>query len=131
MQFAADRYKARVNHIVDGDTITVEVRGRLMKIRLFGIDCPESKPEYGLQASRFTKNMALDRPVTIIPHDIDCYGRVVAEIVLPDGRTLNNEIVPPLMPGGIGSTTPMTPKCRGSKRPPATIALVSGPARIR
>jgi endonuclease YncB( thermonuclease family) len=91
--FAADPYTAQVVHIVDGDTLTVARQGHLTKSRLFGIDCPESRQEAGPEATRFTKDLALDRSVIVIPHDIDRYGRTVAEIVLPDGRALNKEIV--------------------------------------
>lgn len=31
--------------------------------------------------------------VTVRPHDRDRYGRTVAEIILPDGRNLNRELV--------------------------------------
>jgi endonuclease YncB( thermonuclease family) len=65
----------------------------LVKIRLFGIDCPESRQEAGPEATRLAKHLTLDRDVIVVPHDIDRYGRTVAEIILPDGRTLNKEIV--------------------------------------
>jgi endonuclease YncB( thermonuclease family) len=45
------------------------------------------------QAARFARDMALDRTVTVVPHDIERYGRVVAEILLLDGNALNREIV--------------------------------------
>jgi len=35
----------------------------------------------------------MDRTVTVIQHDTDRYGRMVADIVLADGRVLNKELV--------------------------------------
>ena len=79
--------------VTDGDTIVVEAPGHIVKVRLFGIDCPESKQEGGPQATWFTRDAAMDRTVTVIQHDTDRYGRMVADIVLPDGRVLNKELV--------------------------------------
>jgi endonuclease YncB( thermonuclease family) len=90
---AADPFVARVIRVTDGDTITVEAPGHNVKVRLFGVDCPESKQDGGPQATWFTRDAALDRMVTVTPHDTDRYGRMVADIVLPDGRMLNNELV--------------------------------------
>jgi len=90
---AADPFTARVVRVIDGDTIAVEAPGHIFKVRLFGIDCPESRQEGGPEATWFTTNMVLDRSVTVIERDMDRYGRVVADIVLPDGRVLNKELV--------------------------------------
>lgn len=90
---AADPFTARVVRVTDGDTITVEAPGHIVKVRLFGIDCPESKQDGGQQATWFTTDAAMDRTVQVIQHDTDRYGRMVADIVLPDGRMLNKELV--------------------------------------
>lgn len=90
---AADPFTAHVVRVTDGDTIVVEAPGHIVRVRLFGIDCPESKQEGGPQATWFTRDAAMDRTVTVIQHDTDRYGRMVADIVLPDGRVLNKELV--------------------------------------
>ena len=36
---------ATVTHVVDGDTIDVEIGGREERVRLIGIDSPELRPE--------------------------------------------------------------------------------------
>jgi hypothetical protein len=38
---AADPFTARVVHVADGDTITVDAPGHIIRVRLAGIDCPE------------------------------------------------------------------------------------------
>lgn len=42
---AADRFTGRVVAVHDGDTITVEAPDHTVKVRLFGIDCPETKQD--------------------------------------------------------------------------------------
>ncbi len=36
------KYRARVVKVVDGDTIDVEIGGKVYRIRLLGVDCPET-----------------------------------------------------------------------------------------
>jgi micrococcal nuclease len=90
---AGDSYSARVVRVVDGDTLVIEAPGHVEKVRLFGIDCPESRQAGGEHSSWFTDNLVRSRTVTVIEHDTDRYGRIVAEIALPDGRDLSRELV--------------------------------------
>jgi endonuclease YncB( thermonuclease family) len=53
---AADPFTARVVRVTDGDTITVEAPGHIVKVRLFGIDCPESKQDGGPRGLRRTRS---------------------------------------------------------------------------
>jgi micrococcal nuclease len=86
-------YSARVVGITDGDTIRVLHEGREVRIRLHGIDCPESKQAFGTRAKQFTSEMVFDQVVRLRVRDIDRYGRTVAEVSLEDGRMLNRELV--------------------------------------
>jgi endonuclease YncB( thermonuclease family) len=63
------------------------------RIRLWGIDCPESRQAFGTRAKQFTGDLAFGKTVTVRVRDIDRYKRTVAEIILPDGKNLNQEIV--------------------------------------
>ena len=83
----------RVIAIQDGDTITILVNRSQVRIRLHGIDCPERGQPYSRQAKEFTADAVFGKTVTARVMDIDRYGRVVAEVFLPDGRSLNREIV--------------------------------------
>jgi hypothetical protein len=56
-------------------------------------DSPERAQPYGTRTRQFTGEFAHQQDVTVIVRDYDRYGRVVAEIILPDGRNLNHEIV--------------------------------------
>jgi micrococcal nuclease len=86
-------FSAPVIGISDGDTIRVLHEGVSKRIRLFGIDCPEMGQAFGNTAKKFTGDLAYGKTVKIRVRDIDRYHRIVAEIILPDGRMLNHEIV--------------------------------------
>ena len=80
--------------ISDGDTITVLRNGReQVKIRLYGIDCPEKRQALGSRATQVTGRLCADKVVDIQEADIDRYGRTVAIITLPDGRVLQEALV--------------------------------------
>ena len=92
-----------VVEVVDGDTIKVELGGRIEKIRLIGVDTPETvhpqKPvEYfGKEASAFTRRVALGQIVRLEDdrqdQNRDKYGRLLRYVFLPDGTLLNAEII--------------------------------------
>jgi endonuclease YncB( thermonuclease family) len=58
---AAHPFTARVFRVTDGDPITVEAPGYIVRVRLFGIDCPARNQDGGPQATWFTRDAALDR----------------------------------------------------------------------
>ncbi len=89
---AAD-FTGRVVGVSDGDTITVLHSGKAERIRLHGIDCPEKRQAFGNRAKQFTSNLVFAKTVTVQVVDRDRYGRTVAEVLLPDGRSLNRELV--------------------------------------
>lgn len=86
-------YGARVVSIADGDTITVVRRKRKVKIRLYGIDCPEKLQEFGIQARAKTVALTKGQLVSIIPVHQDRYGRTVAYVLLQDGTNVNYALV--------------------------------------
>jgi micrococcal nuclease len=90
--FAAD-FSGRVVGISDGDTISVMHDGRAEKIRLNGIDCPEKRQAFGQRAKQFTSKLAFGKDVTVKTFGHDKYGRTPGDVILPDGRTLNQELV--------------------------------------
>ncbi len=89
---AAD-FTGRVVGVADGDTITVLHNGKGERIRLHGIDCPEKRQAFGNRAKQFTSTLVFGNTVTVQVVDRDRYGRTVAEVLLPDGRSLNRELV--------------------------------------
>ena len=66
--------------------------GKPEKIRLYGIDTPESKQAFGTGAKNFTYAMVYRKSVNVEPVTTDRYGRTVG-IVHVDGNSLSEELV--------------------------------------
>lgn len=91
-----------VVHVRDGDTVEVVLQGATVPVRLIGVDTPESvKPNtpvqcYAREASAFTKQFEGDQ-VTLYEDPTqdgyDKYSRLLAYVILPDGRQLNALLV--------------------------------------
>ncbi|HUS42052.1 MAG TPA: thermonuclease family protein [Ilumatobacteraceae bacterium] len=84
---------ATVIGVIDGDTIDVEIGGRTERVRLIGIDTPETKkPDapiecYGPEASAFTAVMLSVGTRVRVERDIvgrDDYGRLLGYVHLID-----------------------------------------------
>ena len=90
---AGSTFTGRVVGVADGDTISVLRDGRAERIRLAGIDCPERGQAFGTRARQATSEWAYGQYVTVLVRDRDDYGRLVGDVVLPDGRMLNGELV--------------------------------------
>lgn len=87
--------RAKVIKVYDGDTIKVILNGKVEKVRLIGIDCPERNEKGFWQALNFTKRALLHKKV-IIEYDHekrDKYGRLLAYVFLEDGKFINEEIL--------------------------------------
>lgn len=85
--------EGQVVAVLDGDTIEVMEQGKAVRIRLYGVDAPEKSQPYGMQAKKFTSEQCFGKTVTLKVKDRDRYGRTVSEVILPDGRSLNRELV--------------------------------------
>lgn len=81
-----------LEHVSDGDTITLLAKGEKIKVRFYGIDAPESAQEYG----QFCKDMLGDflkgKEIKLEIKDKDKYGRVVG-IVYANNEDINQKMV--------------------------------------
>jgi micrococcal nuclease len=95
-----------VLEVIDGDTLDIDSPDGEFpdtRIRLLGVDTPETKHPtigvmyFGPEASDFSTQTALGQKVTILLDTVgdqrDRYGRLLAYVVLPDGRVLNEELI--------------------------------------
>jgi endonuclease YncB( thermonuclease family) len=89
----AEKFTGQVVGVSDGDTIKVLHNGKAEKIRLHGIDCPEKSQPFGTKAKQFTSSFVFGKTVTVQEHGMDKYGRTLGDVLLPDGRNLNRELV--------------------------------------
>ena len=93
-----------VIRVIDGDTVVLALDGVKTRVRLIGIDTPETvhpqKPveHYGQEASTFLKNLLRGESVSLVYEaeaaTTDKCGRTLAYLYrLPDGLFVNAEIV--------------------------------------
>jgi micrococcal nuclease len=86
--------------VIDGDTLDVAVAGRRERVRLLGVDAPETvdphKPVgcYGPEAAAFTAGRLTDRTVRLRfdRQHRDRFGRLLAYVEV-DGRRFNDELL--------------------------------------
>ncbi len=95
----------RVVNVVDGDTLYIDIRdGKYdtTRVRLWGVDTPETvKPDtppqhFGPEASEFLNKLCLGKTVTLRLDPAstrDKYHRLLAYVVLDDGRMLNRVLL--------------------------------------
>jgi endonuclease YncB( thermonuclease family) len=86
-------FTGQVVGVTDGDSIKVMHESKAAKIRLIGIDCPETRQPFGTRARHFTSQLAFRKAVTVRETGRDRYGRTLGEVILPDGRSLNEELL--------------------------------------
>ena len=79
--------------VVDGDTLKVEGSDGVRTVRLWGVDCPEIRQKFGVEALEFVAELCFETDVTLEVKDVDRYGRLVCEVELEDGRDLANVII--------------------------------------
>lgn len=89
----ATSFSGKVVKVLDGDTIDVLHNNKPERIRLNGIDAPEKAQAYGQKSKEFVLDLAALKLVTVTVSAIDRYGRSIGEVILPDGRNLNRELV--------------------------------------
>ncbi|HYH36479.1 MAG TPA: thermonuclease family protein [Candidatus Saccharimonadales bacterium] len=92
-----------VKRFIDGDTIAVNMNGKIETIRFVGIDTPEThKPNtpvqcYGPAAAAFTKNLIGNKSVRLVSDSLstnrDRYDRLLRYVYLPDGTLVNQKLV--------------------------------------
>ena len=94
--FVRADFTAKVQRVVDGDTVYVEDEGgKRFKVRLTGIDAPEKNQPYGLTSTYKLRELLLNKFVLLESkpnkgksYSVDRYKRVLAKIIL-DGRDIN------------------------------------------
>lgn len=92
----------KVVSVTDGDTFEINYNGTKTKVRLIGIDTPESvhpnskkNNEYGEEASKYTKSL-LEGKTVKLEFDVspkDKYGRLLAYVYLESGEMLNEKLL--------------------------------------
>jgi micrococcal nuclease len=86
---------AVVTHIVDGDTIDVDLAGSIYRVRYIGMDTPERGDFFYHEATEANRQLAEGQTVTMVKDvsETDRYGRLLRYVYLPDGTFVNAELV--------------------------------------
>jgi endonuclease YncB( thermonuclease family) len=88
------QFTGLVISVADGDTFTVITHDKQqVKIRLYGIDCPENGQAFSKRARDATSAAVFGQNVTVQPLDPDRDGRTVALVLMPGGKSLNEHLV--------------------------------------
>lgn len=69
-----------VIRVADGDSMTLQIGTRQLKLRLAGIDAPEIKQAFGLQARRSLHQLCFGKDAQYDAEAIDRFGRTVATV---------------------------------------------------
>ena len=84
----AETLSGTVVYVADGDTISVLAEsGKLVRVRIAGIDAPERQQPYGAEAKSFLVKELSDKVVVLDVSKTDRYGRWLAR-VSHDGRDI-------------------------------------------
>ena len=85
--------KGKVIKVADGDTFTILTENKeQVKIRLFGIDCPESKQDYGNKAKQHVSDLCFGKEVYIEEKGKDRYKRTLG-IAYVDTININESLL--------------------------------------
>ena len=89
---SAQTFTAKVVGVHDGDTITVYDGREQTRIRLDGIDCPETGADFSNRAKQLTSDLVFGKQVHLEGKETDRYGRLVARVIV-DGRDVSLALV--------------------------------------
>src|SRR5262249_32256411 len=89
----AATYTARVVAITGGDTFRAVHDGREVLMRLRWIDAPEKGQPFSQQATKALSDLVVGHVITVRDYGPDRSGRRLVDVTLPDGRSLNRELV--------------------------------------
>jgi len=64
VSLASESFTGKCVGVTDGDTIKVLREGKEVKVRLEGIDCPESGEPFSTKAKKFTSSLVFGKNVT-------------------------------------------------------------------
>jgi endonuclease YncB( thermonuclease family) len=91
--FQGNEFQAKVTTVEDGDTFEVVANEKKYVVRLQSIDCPEDGQAFSAKAKQFVDALCRNKIVTVRNNTIDPRGRIIAEVILPDGRSVSKELL--------------------------------------
>ena len=89
-----DLHYGIVQSVIDGDTLKVKTykNNKIIKVRLFAIDCPEIRQDLGYEAKKFTESLVLNKNIRIVEMG-KSYKRIVGVVNFDGNNDLAIEIL--------------------------------------
>jgi endonuclease YncB( thermonuclease family) len=90
----ANNVNGKVVEVFSGDIFTIQIGdGKIFKVRLMEVDAPEPSQAFGKQARLFSKSLLMGNTVNVQFEAVDKYKRLIGQVILPDDRILNQELL--------------------------------------
>jgi micrococcal nuclease len=111
--------RTRIDYVIDGDTIIVTTRMGRSRVRLLGVNAPESAGHpgcYGGRAAAELRRLLPRGTRVLLVHDrrrVDPYGRHLGYVWRADGMFVNRALVR----GGFATTLLLPPPAKPDDRP--------------
>lgn len=90
-----DGETAEVLDVIDGDTIEVDINGRIYRLRYIGVDTPETDEPFYEEATAANRKLVEGQTLTLVKDvsETDQYGRLLRYVYLSDGTFVNAELI--------------------------------------
>ena len=82
----------KVIKVSDGDTILIQSGSQRIKVRMYGIDAPELKQNYGEDSKNYLEKRILNQNVDVKVINEDKYGRKVGKVFYKN-KDINLEMI--------------------------------------
>lgn len=82
----------KVQKVIDGDTLDVQIGGEIERVRIYGINAPERGEPYYKAAKEFTARMTKGKRVKVLTRGRGKYGRLLAFVIV-DNKSVGLELV--------------------------------------
>jgi len=90
---SAETITGTVIRVSDGDTLVIRSGAENIKVRLYGVDAPEKKQDFGNKAKDALTSMTALQTVQAEVMDKDRYGRTVAIVTVGDAEPVNQSLL--------------------------------------
>lgn len=91
LQAFSQTYEGTIIRVIDGDTYVFQTQEGSFKVRMDGIDAPESDQAYGKESTLFMEAY-LNKPGTLKSSGVDRYGRILGTLFI-ENKNINLESV--------------------------------------
>lgn len=81
-----------VSEVIDGDTFTIENEGETRRVKLIGVNTPETEKCLSNEAKDKLSDLIADKEVVLEDQFSDPYGRIMANVFV-DGTYVNKEML--------------------------------------